>query len=120
LEKKAGGIYVDHLIVRLLGGTLITVAISIVLREHIQRRYPHRSGKSIGDETLGSWQIPIIGFIVGVLVAFTSVGSGSLIITSLLLLFPGEPLKGLIEGAMFFTACCSSVWRRSDTGTLEA
>jgi uncharacterized membrane protein YfcA len=101
LQKKAGGIYVDHLIVRLLGGTLITVAISIVLREHIQRRYPHRSEKLIGDETLGSWQIPVIGFIVGVLVAFTSVGSGSLIITSLLLLFPGEPLKRLIGSDVF-------------------
>ena len=118
LEKKAGGIYVDHLIVRLLGGTLITVAISIVLREHIQRRYPHRSGKLIGEEALGSWQIPIIGFVVGVLVAFTSVGSGSLIITSLLLLFPGEPLNSS-SGARFFTECCWSVWQRSDTGILE-
>jgi len=36
-----------------------------------------------------------------VLVAFTSVGSGSLIITSLLLLFPGEPLKRLIGSDVF-------------------
>jgi uncharacterized membrane protein YfcA len=101
LAKRAGAIYVDHLIMRLLGGTLITVAISIVLREHIQRRYPHRSGKLIGDEALGSWHTPVIGFVVGLLVAFTSVGSGSLIITSLLLLFPGEPLKTLIGSDVF-------------------
>ena len=45
--------------------------------------------------------MPVIGFIVGILVAFTSVGSGSLIITSLLLLFPEERLKGLIGSDVF-------------------
>lgn len=115
LEKNSGAAYVDHLIVHLLGGTLIIVAFSIILREHIQRLYPYRSGKSIGDDDLARWQVPVIGFIVGVLVAFTSVGSGSLIITSLLLLFPAEPLKRLIgtdvfHGVMLVGAAALGHW----------
>jgi uncharacterized protein len=102
LKKSAGAAYVDHLIVHLLGATLITVGLSIVLKEYIQRRRSQeKTGRKITDETLASWQVSVIGFIVGLLVAFTSVGSGSLIITSLLLLFPGERLKGLIGSDVF-------------------
>lgn len=101
LKRKAGVVFVDHLIVHLLGGTLIMVAISILLREFIRHRYPCRSGKTIGSEALSTWHLPFVGFVVGVLVTFTSVGSGSLIITSLILLFPGERLKGLIGSDVF-------------------
>lgn len=102
LKKSQGVAYVDHLIVHLLGATLITVGLSIVLREYIhRRRSQEKTGRKITDEALASWQVSVIGFIVGLLVAFTSVGSGSLIITSLLLLFPGERLKGLIGSDVF-------------------
>src|ERR1700681_1945539 len=84
LKKSAGAAYVDHLIVHLLGATLITVGLSIVLKEYIQRRRSQeKTGRKITDEALASWQVSVIGFVVGLLVAFTSVGSGSLIITSL-------------------------------------
>jgi uncharacterized membrane protein YfcA len=102
LKKSAGVAYVDRLIVHLLGATLIAVGLSIVLREFIhRRRSQQKTGRKITDEALANWQVSVIGFIVGLLVAFTSVGSGSLIITSLLLLFPGERLKGLIGSDVF-------------------
>jgi uncharacterized protein len=102
LKKSAGAAYVDRLIVHLLGATLIAVGLSIVLREFIHRRQSQqKTARKITDEALASWQVSVIGFIVGLLVAFTSVGSGSLIITSLLFLFPGERLKGLIGSDVF-------------------
>lgn len=101
LKKKAGLVFVDHLIVHLLGGTLIAVALSILLREFTRHQYPFRSGKTIGNEALSTRYLPFVGFVVGLLVTFTSVGSGSLIITSLILLFPGERLKGLIGSDVF-------------------
>lgn len=101
LKHSEGVEYVDRLVVHLLGGTLIVVALGIALREYIHRRYPPRSTRLATDEALKSWQVPLIGFVVGVLVAFTSVGSGSLIITSLLLLFPGERLKRLVGSDVF-------------------
>jgi hypothetical protein len=101
LKKTAGVAYVDRLILHLLGAALIAVGLSIVLREYLHRRHSEQKGRKITDEAWASWQISIIGFIVGVLVTFTSVGSGSLIITSLLLLFPGERLKGLIGTDVF-------------------
>ena len=45
--------------------------------------------------------MPLLGFIVGVLVSFTSVGSGSLIVTTLLLMFPGERLNRLVGSDVF-------------------
>lgn len=101
LKQRAGLEYMDGLIVHLLGGTLITVGLCIAGREHLSRHY-HGPGKLLAvDEAANSGWIPAIGFVVGLLVAFTSVGSGSLIITSLLLLFPAERLKTLIGSDVF-------------------
>ena len=101
LKKTSGAAYVDRLIVHLMGATLITVGLNIVLLEYIHRRKAQEQGRKITDEALANWHLSGIGFTVGLLVAFTSVGSGSLIITSLLLLFPGERLKGLIGTDVF-------------------
>jgi uncharacterized membrane protein YfcA len=104
LKKTEGVAYVDRMIVHLLGATLIVVGLSIFVREYIHRSYPQQRAKTITDGAVASWQVPLIGFVVGMLVAFTSVGSGSLIITSLLLRFPGERLKGLIGSDVFHGA----------------
>lgn len=101
LKKTEGVEYVDHLILHLLGGTLIVVALTIALREYMHGRYPPRSPRLATDKALRTWQVPVIGFVVGAVVAFTSVGSGSLIITSLLFLFPGERLKNLVGSDVF-------------------
>ena len=100
LKETAGVDYINHLIIRLLGGTLIAVGLSIVLREYTARYHRTRS-KLAAEAAVHGWSIPIVGFVVGVLVAFTSVGSGSLIITSLLFLFPEAQLKRLIGSDVF-------------------
>ena len=101
LKQSESVAYVDRLIVHLLGGTLIAVAVSIVFREYVQHRFTPRGNRLANKENLASWTVPILGFVVGVLVSFTSVGSGSLIITTLLLLFPGEQLRKLVGSDVF-------------------
>jgi uncharacterized protein len=101
LKRSAGVQYVDHLIVRLLGGTLMLVAIGIVFKGYLREWLPGAAERSATDETLKGWHVPLLGFVVGVLVSFTSVGSGSLIVTTLLLMFPGERLNRLVGSDVF-------------------
>src|ERR1700733_3469946 len=115
LKKHASLGSVDHLIVRLLGGALILVAVAIIFKQQIHRWLPPAAMRPVTDENLKSWQVPLLGFVVGVSVSFTSVGSGSLRVTTLLLLFPGERLSRLVA-AMYSMECSLLVWPRSDTG----
>jgi uncharacterized protein len=101
LKKHASVATVDHLIVRLLGGTLIVVAIGIVFRGYIHRLIPSTATRTATRENLSGWKVPVLGFVVGLIVTFTSVGSGSLIVTTLLLLFPGERLNKLVGSDVF-------------------
>jgi uncharacterized protein len=101
LKRSAGVQYVDHLIVRLLGGTLMLVAVGIVFKGYIRRWLPATAERSATDDALKGWQVPVLGFVVGVLVSFTSVGSGSLIVTTLLLMFPSERLNRLVGSDVF-------------------
>jgi len=101
LKKHAGLGFVDHLIVRLLGGTLILVAVAIIFKQQIHGWLPPAAMRPVTDENLKSWQVPLLGFVVGVFVSLTSVGSGSLIVTTLLLLFPGERLNRLVGSDVF-------------------
>jgi uncharacterized protein len=101
LKKSAGVGYVDHLIVRMLGVTLMLVAVGIIFKGYIHRWLPARSMRAATPENLRGWPAPLLGLVVGVLVSFTSVGSGSLIVTTLLLLFPGERLNRLVGSDVF-------------------
>jgi uncharacterized protein len=101
LKKSAGVEALDHLIVRMLGGTLMLVATGIVFKGYIYPHLPQSALRTASNENLKGWQVPALGFVVGVLLAFTSVGSGSLIVTTLLLLFPGEKLSKLVGSDVF-------------------
>jgi len=119
LKKNAGVAFVDHLIVRMLGGALIVVAFGIIFKGYLHRLIPQGSLKAATTENLRGWQVPLLGFIVGALVSFTSVGSGSLIVTTLLLLFPGEQLKRLVGSDVFHAVLLVGVaalghWRLGD------
>lgn len=119
LKKSASVQYVDHLIVRLLGGTLIVVAIGILCKEPLRRWFPSKTVRTATAENLRGWQVPLLGFIVGMIVSFTSVGSGSLIVTTLLLLFPGERLNRLVGSDVFHAMFLVGVaalghWRLGD------
>jgi uncharacterized membrane protein YfcA len=119
LKRSAGVVFVDHLIVRLLGGTLIVVAVAILCKTYFRRWLPAQALRTADEETLKGWQVPLLGFIVGVLVSFTSVGSGSLIVTALLLLFPGERLNKLVgsdvvHGVIIVGVAALGHWRMGD------
>jgi uncharacterized protein len=119
LKKHAGVAAVDHLIVRMLGGTLIVVATAIIFKGYIYPYLPQSAMRTASDENLKGWQVPALGFIVGVLVSFTSVGSGSLIVTTLLLLFPAEKLNRLVGSDVFHGVIIVGVaalghWRLGD------
>ena len=119
LQKSAGVEYVDRLIVRLLGGTLILVAFGIIFKGYIRGLLPAVAARSATDDNLKGWQVPLLGFLVGVLVSFTSVGSGSLIVTTLLLMFPGERLNRLVGSDVFHGVLMVGVaalghWRLGD------
>lgn len=119
LKKSAGVHYVDQLIVHLLGGTLMVVAVAIIFKGYIRTWWPAAASRSATDENLEGWQVPLLGFVVGVLVSFTSVGSGSLIVTTLLLLFPGERLSRLVGSDVFHGVVIVGVaalghWRLGD------
>lgn len=119
LKKSAGVEYVDHLIVRLLGATLMLVAVGIIFKSYIRHWLPAAATRSATDKNLSGWQVPLLGFIVGVLVSFTSVGSGSLIVTTLLLMFPGERLNRLVGSDVFHGVLIVGVaalghWRLGD------
>jgi uncharacterized protein len=119
LKQYAGVEYVDHLIVRLLGGTLIVVAIAIIFKGYLRKLLPAQAERPASVENLRGWHVPLLGFVVGVVVSFTSVGSGSLIVTTLLLLFPGEQLKRLVGSDVFHGVLIVGVaalghWRLGD------
>jgi uncharacterized membrane protein YfcA len=99
LKKSAGLEFVDHL--------------------YIHRWLPATATRSATDENLQGWQVPLLGFVVGVLVSLTSVGSGSLIVTTLLLMFPGEKLNRLVGSDVFHGVLIVGVaalghWRLGD------
>lgn len=119
LKHAAGVAFVNHLIVRLLGGTLILVAVGIIFKGYIHHWFPAAATRSASNENLKGWYVPLLGFVVGVLVSFTSVGSGSLIVTTLLLMFPGERLNRLVGSDVFHGVLIVGVaalghWRLGD------
>ena len=86
---------VDRLILRMLGLALVVVAISLFWRA--LRGAPSGStALAQTDERRRSWLTTLAGLVVGFLVSITSVGSGSLIIASLVVLYPGTPLRRMV------------------------
>jgi uncharacterized protein len=89
----------DHLVVLVLGAALISVAIGLYVRTVFGARLP-----KVGQEGLsrGPWWITsIVGLVVGFLVSITSVGSGSLIVASLVFIYPTTSLKKLVGSDIF-------------------
>jgi uncharacterized membrane protein YfcA len=74
------------LITAVLGGALFLTAASLLFRGTILRFYATHIGE-IGQQRT-RWATTVTGFILGVLVAVSSVGAGALGVTALLLLYP--------------------------------
>lgn len=93
------GVNIDAIITRILGVALICVALSLYLRMF---RGPRPRIKGGEDAVRGpEWVITVVGAIVGFLVSLTSVGSGSLIVACLVLVYPNTPLRRIVGSDIF-------------------
>jgi uncharacterized protein len=89
----------DHLVVMVLGAALISVAIGLYVRTVLGSRLPMPGQE---DLSRGPWWLTsLIGLVVGFLVSITSVGSGTLIVASLVFIYPTTPLKRLVGSDIF-------------------
>jgi uncharacterized membrane protein YfcA len=82
-------ISVDDLISRLLGGILVLVALLLIFRHRLRSRADLSSKTSVLPELIRGrpYILPFLGFGIGLLVGLSSVGSGSILIAILSLLF---------------------------------
>ena len=89
----------DKLVVLVLGAALVCVALGLYGRTILGTRVPLPTQEQISR---GPWWLTSgVGLVVGFLVSITSVGSGSLIIASLVFLYPATPLKKLVGSDIF-------------------
>jgi len=84
----------DQVVVLVLGVALVCVALALYART-VLGRYLHLPTQE--QVSRGPWWLTsVAGLAVGFLVSITSVGSGTLIIASLVYLYPASPLKKLV------------------------
>ncbi|MBI3989357.1 MAG: sulfite exporter TauE/SafE family protein, partial [candidate division NC10 bacterium] len=105
MKRRGGDVQVDAFVSHALGIVLIVVAVSLVAR-------PHRSKKG-SVEAGGLWErhpwrrtllTILLGAGVGFLVGLTSVGSGSLIVAGMVILYPHLPLNRVVGTDIFHAA----------------
>jgi uncharacterized membrane protein YfcA len=84
----------DRVVVRMLGIALVCVALSLIVR-CFRGPQIHAAGELHGLRG-PAWLTSLIGAVIGFLVSLTSVGSGSLIIASLVVLYPKTPLRRIV------------------------
>lgn len=124
--RKHNGNIINGFIIHAIGFVLILVAVVLLLRPYIMRSLEKRSQEAQKHKALNAaiaarprvkrWEsfyrpliTALIGAIVGILVGFTSVGSGTLIVVSIVMLYPKLTTKELVgtdifQGFMLVTA----------------
>jgi uncharacterized membrane protein YfcA len=84
----------DRVLVRLLAVTLMCVSLSLFART------VRGSNLKIGDQFLrpvgAAWKTSLVGAVIGFLVSLTSVGSGSLIVAGLVVLYPSTSMRRIV------------------------
>lgn len=117
VQRQYGSI-INGLILHALGFTLLFVAILMVLKPYLQRASAQKKGEQhtpqiAPDQPATSltnqagWQryrpllTALVGAVVGLLVGLTSVGSGTLIVVSLMFLYPKLTPKELVGTDIF-------------------
>jgi hypothetical protein len=87
---------IDRVIVHMLAVALMCVALSLFVRTTLGWR--GQSGPS-GENPIHkspAWLTSLLGFFVGFLVSLTSVGSGSVIVACLVVLYPGLSMRRIV------------------------
>jgi len=86
------GAAMDRIVVRVLGVALVGVALSLFIRTFRGSR-----AQAAGSATpWPRWTVSVVGAVVGFLVSMTSVGSGSLIVACLVVVYPTTPLRRIV------------------------
>ena len=84
----------DRVLVRMLAIALICVSMSLFVRT--LRGSTIRSADSLFSPSGPAWLTSVLGAVIGFLVSLTSVGSGSLIVASLVALYPSTPMRRIV------------------------
>lgn len=93
---KSGVDAMDRMIVRFLAIALMCVAVSLFVRAVRGKRLQEEvSGENIMQNVPG-WVTSLLGAVVGFLVSITSVGSGSLIVACLVVLYPSTAMRRIV------------------------
>jgi uncharacterized membrane protein YfcA len=100
--------FINDVVLRMLGVTLIMVAVLLVVKPFVMRRLAQRETHQDVTLVTERWErlyrpalTVLIGAVVGFLVGLTSVGSGTLIIVSIAFLFPKLGPKELVGTDIF-------------------
>jgi uncharacterized membrane protein YfcA len=95
LLHSRGGDTMDKVVVKMLGVALICVAFSLLVRS-LRGLRTKAEGAPATAFTPPAWLTVLLGAVVGFLVSLTSVGSGSVIIATLVVLYPATPLRRIV------------------------
>jgi uncharacterized protein len=96
--NSRGSEVMDRVLVRMLAVALMCVSLSLFVRAV---RGPRREEVHPPTYQRGpAWLTSLVGAVIGFLVSLTSVGSGSLIVASLLVLYPFTPMRKILGSDM--------------------
>jgi uncharacterized membrane protein YfcA len=86
----------DRVIVHMLAVALMCVALSLFVRSVRGRGRQSESSGEHPTQNTPAWLTSVLGGVVGFLVSLTSVGSGSVIVACLVVLYPGLSMKRIV------------------------
>jgi len=89
----------DRVMVRMLAVALICVSLSLFVRAVRGPRL--ETADKPFHEKRPEWLTSVVGAVIGFLVSLTSVGSGSLIVASLVVLYPSIPMRRIVGSDVF-------------------
>ena len=93
---KYGVEAMDRVVLRLLAIALMCVALSLFVRAMRGRNSRIDASTEGITNNAHPWLTPLLGAVVGFLVSLTSVGSGSLIVACLVVLYPSSPMRRIV------------------------
>jgi uncharacterized protein len=94
--QKHGIEAMDRVVVRMLAIALMCVALSLFVRATRGRNRRVESSEPDLNQKKPWWLTSVLGAVVGFLVSLTSVGSGSVIVACLVILYPSAPMKRIV------------------------
>ncbi|MGA7625019.1 MAG: sulfite exporter TauE/SafE family protein [Candidatus Acidiferrales bacterium] len=94
LHRHHGTRAMDQVVVRMLAIALMCVALSLFIRTIRGPRI--KAEGDVFDQNNRGWVTSAVGAVIGFLVSLTSVGSGSLIVACLVILYPRTSMRRIV------------------------